>query len=208
MKLNTNGVLDYAQESILSETNSNAMPESADASESSHFLDLPPELRDHIYSMISLDAVTEHISHYHPPEFLAVCRQIRSEFSSYYYSDKVMTAEIWEPNSSEWKSIRDPSILRGILNNEAGYLYGSSFNEAEARLTVENAPKYADDNLCGVISFVRDPPGCARFIWADLSARQRLGRSQPDSARWDRFGLKGRTEEERIKQGQLGRNIF
>lgn len=87
----------------------------------SRLLNLAPELRNRIYYYAALNAVEDHATLYTrgAPGLLAVCRQIRREFSSLYYSDAIMTmeripwrvAEVWEPE-------KDMSVVRALFLKE------------------------------------------------------------------------------------------
>lgn len=95
----------------------------------SRLLDLPPELRNRIYYYTALDAVGRHASNprYGAPGLLAVCRQVRQEFSSLYFSDAIMTMErlTWghEPIGrwlTHWEPVTDLSIVKALFQQKAG----------------------------------------------------------------------------------------
>ena len=60
---------------------------------------LPAELRNQIYDIVGAFEVQNYNGSKRLPNLLAVSRQIRAEFSSHYFSDRFMTAELWDKRS-------------------------------------------------------------------------------------------------------------
>ena len=78
-------------------------------------LKLPPEIRNHIYDFVADYEVNAHIKSCRRPGVFAVCRQIRSEFLSWYYSPELMKAEFYDRSSEKWEKVEHPKLLHDLL---------------------------------------------------------------------------------------------
>ena len=82
---------------------------------------LPAELRNRIYDFVILNEypAQDHGPSYtqKAPELLLACRQMRVEFSSIYYSERIWHAEVLmlDEHNRDWKNVEDHAQLRQIV---------------------------------------------------------------------------------------------
>lgn len=104
-----------------------------------HLLDLPPELRNRIYSHVALDSCKTYPWNRTPenivgenlctgaPDLLFANKQIHSEFSSLYYSPEFFPISLWSPRSKQWTDVSDRRLIQAFCQGK--YFHHSCFAE-------------------------------------------------------------------------------
>lgn len=143
------------------------------------FLDLPPELRNYVYSLvISPEDVKKHIETGKAPILLKVNRQISTEVQSLYYSGAYMGVEYYHSSTNTWRQERDGRLFQLILAKRFNCQLGRMVETAEElKERIGDPRRNNTSQYRGIFSWVGASGWCYAHVQYAVNVVERIERN-------------------------------